>query len=499
MQQHFSIWRMMHPDFLTAGSDKYYEELQKNINDRLLKLDSLDKLFEREIICEFVSKMSAGYLEDKASGFGVWDAFISLNAKRYKKKLPFFNPGRGYDIETINFEDIEFIVWMVISMVFKSERLILSPLSPFVKLMAVVVYSMLSDVWESAPEAIRIKEYIDSHLSSDDWLQQRVLAQWLTLNCYLTSVPDLLDAIQSSEINNGIEKDLNQYSMRARVAVKSNLRPLGLTAPEYLEEMSRNAGYRKISRLWNKLKVYDMAGYKVDKITDDSILVTAEVRYSNDAPLIGEKFSVVMESMSPEAHNRITEGSYILASFVKWNDRILLNGMLTVYPELDKEYSKYFHQYTPESLKVVEEKARRYVELNNNDRFAYFKDWDELYDFFDVTTESRKSDRKAPLKGNGLTCYISENFTNSISFISGSCLKDPNNPFYDKDEASKPGRIMSLIISPDGLSYEAAMYAAKHGMLADGSLATDTTSAAAKNIFEDDLYFWIDFYHSQLQ
>lgn len=494
-----SVWHIMHPEFLPAGSDLYYEKLCTRIKNTLDKIEIFEKLTNSGLISDFVAKMTTGYLEDKASGFGVWDAFVSLCEERYGHKLPFYEVGAEYDTESINFEDAKFLVWLAISMSGVKDELMYSPVGLLIDTVARLVYEFLSEEWLDAPESTRITRYIDKCLSSTNWFDQRKLAEWLTFNCYLTSVPDLYgDIVESKSPKKEVDDNQYVYAQRAIASVSCHLRPLGLRSNDYLRMMARNKGYEEVVKLWESFKFAGMAVYKIIGEDKDTVDVETVNRQSHSAPFIGVTKKLLLASLAATKGMKV--GKYLGGSFVEWNGIWELNGMLTIFPESPSSFEggKEFLQATPEVVEEFENKARLLIEKNGDSRIAFFSSFGEMYEFFGLPAEVLPKKHPEVSTDNGLTCYIGDLGTNLISLKVGSCLKSPANPFYNEKVASTPGMIVHFFFGPDCLPYDMSVYAADRGMLADANLSGPQNPEEGKRIVQDNLRYWIDFYHSDL-
>lgn len=492
---------MMHPGFLSAASDRYYENLVNRIYKSLYELQILVELPDKALICDFVSKTAAGYLEDKASDFGVWNAFVTLHERRYGKPLPFYDIPEGqYEMDTIHVEDVRFMVWMAFNMIANRNNVFLSPRTPANKIMADTVYRILYEEWEKAPEAIRITNYLQKSLAASDWLTQREVASWLSLNCYLTCVPELFDHINRSEGRDGVSKEKYQYAQIAMAATSTLLRPLGLAPSEYMAVMAERAGYEKNAALWKSMEYYGLSFYHVVSVGKESACLETVTRLSKFSPCIGEKVELALESLQP-GYKGVNEGKYIMCTLVKWNGRCELNGMMmSTEDKATFENEAQFPQMTREQLEAMKERTLKFIDKNGGDRFVYFDNWSQLFDFFEIPEGIRPKKREKPMEKCGLTCYIADEGNQAISLVAGPFLKDSRNPFYDEAKASGPGAIMSLFISDKGLSHEGALYAAKHGLLADGNIgAPGGDTVQGKALFEANKFFIIDFYNSMFE
>ena len=90
-----------------------YVDVANRIYDRMKNMDinlpNDDKL-KKEIAINV-----AIYYEDKMSGIGLWNAFVSKHLLKYAHSLPFFDDFDVLDKNDVNIKEMELLVWFVLT------------------------------------------------------------------------------------------------------------------------------------------------------------------------------------------------------------------------------------------------------------------------------------------------------------------------------------------------------------------------------------------------
>ena len=146
-------WEQMHPRALTTPTCGYYLSLMHKLR---LGLAASAMKYDIDLPAEFYTHVAytvAGYLEDLSSDFGIWATFRSLCREKYGKTLPFYDSefrcaDEDYDDESVNYDDVRFIVWMEMSIWGSQKEMVYSPVSDVVKLFSDIIYNIIAEAWD---------------------------------------------------------------------------------------------------------------------------------------------------------------------------------------------------------------------------------------------------------------------------------------------------------------------------------------------------------------
>lgn len=90
-----------------------YVDVANRIYDRTkdMELDLPDDdCLKREIAIN-----AAIYYEDKMSGIGLWNAFVARHQRTYHRSLPFFDDYSKLYKDDVNLQEVQLLIWIVIS------------------------------------------------------------------------------------------------------------------------------------------------------------------------------------------------------------------------------------------------------------------------------------------------------------------------------------------------------------------------------------------------
>lgn len=216
---------LMQPSFPKATpSDPYYLEVA----------DALTKKWQRSVVFENcpdpvrkkVILGVVGYYQDIISDAGLWRSFISEHKRLYGKWLPFFDVTEEYIEFELNIEDVRFMVWYTLAMLWEEMRLI-SPLDERIRNLAEIFYVELDDRYEDAPEpdGFNLARELDTKNPEDaDGLFR--LGQWLFLHSYLLT-PSYATTLQQIMSEPKVSADASMAELRNRLEESMMEDPIG--------------------------------------------------------------------------------------------------------------------------------------------------------------------------------------------------------------------------------------------------------------------------------
>jgi len=298
-------FRALHPKGVIADSDMYFASLANKIfrtllNDKLIK-GECDEYFLRQIALK-----STSYLEDTVSQWGLFDGFRILHSEICGNLMPFYNLDEEYYRDEINIEDVQFLVWSTFQEDLNEEGEIcfINPDNPMLMLVSSVIYDILDEHYETAPENEKIQEILHER-DFEDFHSFRQLLEWLCYNSYL-STNNAKKKVES--MTHSIPKKIKadkEYAKFFSYLVESNAilyhacTPLSVKAIDWFRSISTNS--RMLERIEN-VSYLPFQRYKIMG-SDDS--------YINLESFGDEKIKIPLarESMNPLDENRTREFS----------------------------------------------------------------------------------------------------------------------------------------------------------------------------------------------
>ena len=179
-------WLSFHPYEMPHQSDYYYLKLCNEI----YKILEYGEFPDEEIQISEEQKKDlacfiACYFEDVISGPGLWYAFVTQAYELYGTYLPFFDPDpEEYYPEEINPEDIHFLLWYYLSMIFCDDTVI-SPSIYEWSDHSEQIFEILEREYEVAPESFNLKQFFRLSPGKLDFYLVRDKLKWIMLDSWL--------------------------------------------------------------------------------------------------------------------------------------------------------------------------------------------------------------------------------------------------------------------------------------------------------------------------
>lgn len=495
-------WAETHPCGVACASDRFYSDLvnriEKNLIDKYAFSLRIRNLYN---IIHGISLRSVFYLEDMVSGTCVWQTMREMCRKRYGKVVPFYpldDPDMEYLDDEVNIQDLKFIIWHSMSRV--NSEYVYYPDSEAVELISKTLFDILTEEWEKAPEAARVRKTIQSLLKNGEFLDVRQIMDWLTYSCPLTAVVGFLEQ-QRDDMDdkpNFGDLEVERYGYRCMNAVSAYLPPLGCSANEYVAELAGLYGLSDLAERLRNFRSLHLGVYRCIGENDGSFVFESVYPYDRMVFNYGKKYLVSKESFSKVSDVKL--GYYSLMSIVEFDGIWNVNGFAIITPEskLD-ETDADIKMFTPERLDLVQAQSNVILKKLRGSRFAFFKSMEEEMRFLGVQDIDKSKDIvDDPLTqfedADNITLYIAENGMTAVVPDLAEYLKSKKNPFYNREIAEGEG--MSVIME-NRLPYEALVYAAEKGMFDDFTIPTQKGKRFAKRIVRENTRFFVDYYNSK--
>jgi hypothetical protein len=179
-------WLSFHPYPAPQQSDYYYLKLCNEI----YKVLEYGEFPDEEIQISDEQKKDLAcfitcYFEDVISGPGLWHAFITQVKELYGTYLPFFDPDpEEYYAEEINPEDIHFLLWYYLSMIFRDDSVISPSIYEWSE-HSEQIFEILEREYEEAPESFNLKQFFRLSPGELDFYLVRDKLKWIMLDSWL--------------------------------------------------------------------------------------------------------------------------------------------------------------------------------------------------------------------------------------------------------------------------------------------------------------------------
>lgn len=202
-------WLDLKPYDNQVATDGYYlklcNEVKKSIitNKQSLVLQNYLNNEEIDILACFLTS----YFEDLISETNIWNTFIKIHKRLYKKHLPFYKIDEYYEQE-INLSDICFLVWYFMNTI-QQERFI-APFYDFIIEPSEKIMELFENAWEYAPENKQLKTFYSIDENDTDFYKARNLIDNVLFKTYLF-YPDSLMELRDSEYEIIEENENDEY------------------------------------------------------------------------------------------------------------------------------------------------------------------------------------------------------------------------------------------------------------------------------------------------
>jgi hypothetical protein len=260
-------FRALHPETVVSDSDVYFTSLANKIlrtlqNDKLMAKDFGEDLFRQ------LALKSAAYFEDVVSQWGLFNGFRKLHLQMFGKKLPFYTLDEKYFDDEINLEDIQFLVWTTMQEHFNNneDHRFLNPENPGMAFVSEIIFDILVDEYETAPENKRIRELLHEW-EYNSFFSFRELLKWLCYNSYLSTnhaqntLNDMKIAARNNQKkNSALTADKLIYLIESNAIFNYVCTPLSIKAIEWFRAISENKNILK------KIENFDCRPFQTYKI-----------------------------------------------------------------------------------------------------------------------------------------------------------------------------------------------------------------------------------------
>ena len=499
-QTHFRVmkkiypkkWLELHPYKQTNSVDQYYVGIANEIHKRLYSSTIADA-FEEEENIRYTSLCLAAWFEDVISQTGIWQAFTAECRKRYGAYLPFYPIKGDYFPDEINLEDIRFLLWHHIQYLCRGISAI-NPENPGIEQTAQEIYGLLAEEYETAPENERMQEFLyHSAMGEEDFFHYREILDWFHYQCYfnIENVAQCRDEAERLLDDEKITPEMAEtliYTTRTSLTFKGRRNLLSLTSPEWLALIGKA---HPEHQLWGKVKVRKNSCYLLEK-EDDRYLYVKDLCSEDEG-----EFKITKKSLNLSAiRSREVGKSTLICELIYFGNAWWQCGML-----LENKYNQKMAEYVDDLTKQKEKTNEKaafpdFIKASGGKSFVFCQSQEEISDFLlNKMDYNLKEGLDIPRINteNGAMLMANPHTGLHIQFKLCECIKSPDNPNYNKEEAEK--NAIMFIVNPDIIPYQLSCILQDEGMLPDAYLNSLQRKEYGQEFIRKNAHFLTDYFH----
>ena len=499
-QTHFRVmkkiypkkWLELHPYKQTNSVDQYYVGIANEIHKRLYSSTIADA-FEEEKNIRYTSLCLAAWFEDVISQTGIWQAFTAECRKQYGAYLPFYPIKGDYFPDEINLEDIRFLLWHHIQYLCRGISAI-NPENPGIEQTAQEIYGLLAEEYETAPENERMQEFLyHSAMEEEDFFRYREILDWFHYQCYfnIENVAQYRDEAERLLDDEKITPEMAEtliYATRTSLTFKGRRNLLSLTSPEWLALIGKA---HPEHQLWGKVKARENSCYLLEK-EDDEFLYVKDLCSEDEG-----EFKITKKSLNLSAiRSREVGKSTLICELIYFGNTWWQCGML-LENKYDQKMAEYVDDLTKQKEKTNEKATfHDFIKASGGKSFVFCQSQEEISDFLlNKMGYGLKEDLNIPRihTETGAMLMANPHTGLHIQFKLCECIKSPDNPNYNKEEAEK--NAIMFIVNPDIIPYQLSCILQDEGMLPDAYLNSLQGKEYGQEFIRKNAHFLTDYFH----
>ena len=499
-QTHFRVmkkiypkkWLELHPYKQTNSVDQYYVGIANEIHKRLYSSTIADA-FEEEENIRYTSLCLAAWFEDVISQTGIWQAFTAECRKRYGAYLPFYPIKGDYFPDEINLEDIRFLLWHHIQYLCRGISAI-NPENPGIEQTAQEIYGLLAEEYETAPENERMQEFLyHSAMGEEDFFRYREILDWFHYQCYfnIENVAQCRDEAERLLDDEKITPEMAEtliYATRTSLTFNGRRNLLSLTSPEWLALIGKA---HPEHQLWGKVKVRENSCYLLEK-EDDRYLYVKDLCSEDEG-----EFKITKKSLNLSAiRSREAGKSTLICELIYFGNAWWQCGML-LENKYDQKMAEYVDDLTKQKEKTNEKAAfHDFIKASGGKSFVFCQSQEEISDFLlNKMGYGLKEALDIPRihTETGAMLMANPHTGLHIQFKLCECIKSPDNPNYNKEEAEK--NAIMFIVNPNIIPYQLSCILQDEGMLPDAYLNSLQGKEYGQEFIRKNAHFLTDYFH----
>jgi hypothetical protein len=496
-------FRTLHPEGVISNSDVYFATLANKILRTLLSEKIIKQDFSENFLRQIALK-SVSYLEDTVSQWGLFNGFRKLHEQLCGNQMPFYTLNDDYYSDEINIEDVQFLVWSTLQEYCneKDENRFINPDNPMIMFLSSLIFNILDDQYETAPENEKIYELLHERYF-EDFFNFRQLLEWLCYNSYL-STNNAKNAVERLKVSiRKKNKEDKDYAKLFIYLVESNAifyyvcTPLSVKAIDWFRSISTNSPM--LERIEN-VSFRPFQRYKIMGSNDSFINLES---FSEDKA----KISLARESMNSLDANQTREffiGKEIVQTSLVFFDGIWQINGASIFMEMTEEIQAEEDRKVEEKKRFEENVLYSYETLlkyNKNKQIAFLKNSCELEQFwieaFSDMTNADDFIKNNPCKNkyNLVLFLYSKNGAFVIPNIADS-IKYPGNKLYNSNTNNNEG--LALLTGGFPAPLEFLEFIINNNYIPDARINSIQSTERGKNLVQDNKWFIVRFFQSEL-
>lgn len=411
------------------------------------------------------------YYEDKMSYIGLWNAFVYKHSLMYMHPLPFFDDFQVLDKDDVNADEVELLVWLVISRNF-ADRFI-SPLTMAEgaeKIMEVLTEEDEVDVNDS------LYDFIYNSDTANDYFKLKHVLIWLR-HSYLLCSPlseEWFEECLEAYLGN-FSKMKTLYYAETLFSMSYEIGPMAELPHLWLADMYLGNDMQEASDKLRNLKYCQQDLFEVtDADSEWAVLKSSK----------NEDYRV--KKIYPDM---FFKGSYVCTALVKFADNDWeINGLVF---NSEKEMYDKVHEKHEELRNSYEHVYHLYMKRTEGKRLAFFKDTEQLQGWLTkISPELDITDVCHHLPSGPQVGFISEKAGIIFAPEIIHAIKCSYNPYYRKCDAHRLQKeTLGALINIDAVHPELLHYLLDNNMLQDGDISTNHPNNLGKLIFTRNIDF----------
>ena len=479
-------WLLFKPYDRQTKTDSYYLKLSNDVKQAITtnKQSFVLQMYLDEEDFNHLACFLTSYFEDIISKTNIWNSFISVHKRLYKKQLPFYILDEYYE-EEVNPQDISFLIWYFLNTI--QEEKFIAPFNDFIIETAEKVMDIFDEVWDYAPENEYLKSFYQINEKEEDFYVARNMIDTILFKSYLFYTDTSLnlkekefEIIEESKDDENIMMFLNEN--RDTTLHQSHTRLLSLTGKEWASEIlgSKHPLSSDFLNISQRIR-----GYFLYKGQDQTDIFLEHIASSKKIKLTKKSFDY--------SDNLKDIDTIIFMGIVKWKDEWWFSGIQFQAPfnpdlVLDEKNSlqsrmavNFLDHQRKEVDEMLEKQFKAFRDFNNGLQIAFMSS-DKIDEFYRAYTEffnnslnlSDKEIKEAKERSRKDGFFGIENEPKNYSEVSetglaffnpksgseialavNSAFPLPNNPYFE--EVFSEDHIMRLL-TDKSISAELAMF-----------------------------------------
>lgn len=477
-------WREAHLLPLLCPTDVFYVKYARKLRDRIKKAD-----FERKLSPEDMTEIALTltyYIEDVVSGLGGWRSFIMEHKRMYGRYLPFYETDEdNYYVDEVNEADVRFLIWMIFQK--RNTDVIVNPENSYMQKLAHEVFVILDEDFERMPVNGDLLEAMQKPALYQDFYNLKALMIQVCCMSYLfyyftAQHRDRVVRQVNRIVGDGQPLSVIEYMAESFLGVYEKTGPLALKPQVWISRMLEYWGMNDEANAVKQMEARELQPYRV--VASDEEKIQLE-------DWLGERSELMISDMLQVRADMVAKQKVMLGSLVKYKGRWYPNGGVSWLKQEDN-----FLKYREQKQQAQEQKERitgKVLQQNQNSPLLFFKDYAEMKQWTDEHLKDEFHDTDKPEQSEA-----HEQEKNLVAFVSpetgllvlpggACCVRHPNNPYYQADEAGPYA--IKILFDPHYSALEMVRCLVRENLLPDASLFSEVSVERGKQLLQDNLDF----------